>query len=57
VSLAEVYLETPEVSFGHDVASASVIFNPNYRVLADAMFEVVDQLEEVEGPDSAANND
>ena len=44
VSLAEVYPETPEVRFGHDRASASVRFYPNYYALVDAMFEVMDEL-------------
>ncbi len=54
-SVAEVYLESPEVSFGHDRTSASVRFHPNYRALADDMFEVMDQLGEVEGSDSAGD--
>ena len=43
-SLAEVYPDTPKVRFGYDRAPAYVRFNPNYRALADAMFEVMDQL-------------
>ncbi len=57
MSFSAVKPEILEVRFGYDVASASVIFNPNYRALADAMYEAMDQLGEVEGSDSAANND
>ena len=48
MSLAEVYPETPKVSFGYDRTPSSVIFSPNNRALADAMFELMDQLGEVE---------
>ena len=37
-------LKKHKVRFGHDRASVSVRFNPNYRALADAMFEVMAQL-------------
>jgi len=48
VSVPAVKPETLKVRFGHDPAFASVIFNPNSHVLAKAMFEMIDQLGEVD---------
>jgi len=44
VSLAEVYPKALEVRLGYNMAPASVRFNTNFRALAEAMFEMMDQL-------------